>query len=470
MDYFELSEKQLEAWDLLDNPAVTQVFAGGGAGGGKSWLGCLRQIHRRTTYKGTRGFIGRETATALRDSTMKTYFELLGAMGYTAKHYNYNAQHQVLTFANGSEQFFRWMAYQPSNENYDRFGSTEFTDAFVDEAPEVPERACEILGSRLRYRHAEYGLHPEMLLTGNPGNSWVKRKFVMDARGNMVDLPPHLGRVLFTVRDNLDAAFADRYARTLELMSPYDRARLLHGDWNATPIVDNPFAFAYDRDRHVCATTHRLEDVHYFSLDFNVEPFSAIVGHIWQDGQGHHVHIIREAVVEASVEAMAKWMMEQCPHRHLIRITGDRGGMSRGIGTRGPVRIFEELRKVLQLSQAQLDVPANPSHLQSREDTNFVLANHPDLRIAPLCMQLTSDLAQVAVDGKGGIIKQDRSRPDQRADHLDAFRYFVNTYLRRWIKQNRAYVLHPHHGMQTDKQMSDLVARGAVERALHLAR
>lgn len=465
-----LSERQSQAWHLLEDTTTAMVFAGGGAGGGKSWLGCLWQIHRRLTYPGTRGFIGRETAASLRDSTMKTYFALLSMLGYGPDHYSYNSTSGVLTFATGSEQHFRWLAHQPSDPNYDRLGSTEYTDAFVDEGPEVSERACEVLLSRLRYMHTQYDLRPSLLITGNPGNSWVKRKFVMDARGNMLDLPPHLGRVLFTVRDNMDAAFAERYARTLELMSPYDRARLLHGDWNATPVVENPFAFAYNRERHVCATTSRPQDIHYFSLDFNVEPFSAIVGHIWQDGEGHHVHIISEAVVEASVEAMARWIMERCPHRHLIRITGDRGGMSRGIGTRGPVRIFEELRKVLQLSQAQLDVPANPSHLQSREDTNFVLANHPDLRIVPRCVQLTSDLAQVAVDGNGGIIKHDRSRPDQRADHLDSFRYFVNTYLRRWIKQNRADVLHLNHGLQADKPMSDLVARGTVERALHLAR
>lgn len=470
MPNFELSDKQNEVWKLLDHPDVVQVFAGGGAGGGKSWLGCLRQIHRRTTYGGTRGFIGRETSTALRDSTMKTYFWLLDAMGYTSEHYAFNGQHGVLTFTNGSEQHFRWMAYQPSDTNYDRFGSTEYTDGFVDEAPEVPERACEILSSRMRYKHAEYDLHPELLLTGNPGNSWVKRKFVMDARGDLLDLPPHLARVLFTVRDNPDKDFAARYERTLSLMSPYDRARLLDGDWSASPLVENPFAFAFDKSRHVGATAHRENDLHYFSLDFNVEPFSAIVGHIWQDADGHHVTITDEAAIEASVEAMARWMMERCPHLHLMRITGDRGGMSRGIGTHGPVRIFEEIRKVLRISSAQMTIPANPTHLQSREDTNFVLANHPHLAISSRCVQLVGDLEAVAVDGAGRIIKSDRSRPDQRADHLDAFRYFVNTYLRRWIKENRANVLHLNHGLQADKPMSDLVARGTVERALHLAR
>ena len=77
-----LSKKQAKAWHALDDPKLLEVFAGGGAGGGKSWLGCLRQIHRRTTYPGTRGFIGRESFTGLRHSTMKTYFEVVAQMGY----------------------------------------------------------------------------------------------------------------------------------------------------------------------------------------------------------------------------------------------------------------------------------------------------------------------------------------------------------------------------------------------------
>ena len=50
------------------------------------------------------------------------------------------------------------------------------------------------------------GLSPEMLLTGNPSNSWVKRAFVMDDDGAFIDPLPHRRRVLFTVADNPDAA------------------------------------------------------------------------------------------------------------------------------------------------------------------------------------------------------------------------------------------------------------------------
>ena len=128
----ELSDKQEEAWHLLDDPGIVEVFAGGGAGGGKSLLGCTRQIYRRLKYPGTRGLIGRESYTGLRDSTMNTYFALVQAMGYrSGEHYTYNAQEHTVFWANGSEQHFRHMAYMPSDPDYNRFGSTEYTDALA---------------------------------------------------------------------------------------------------------------------------------------------------------------------------------------------------------------------------------------------------------------------------------------------------------------------------------------------------
>ncbi|HQX08691.1 MAG TPA: hypothetical protein PKZ19_18040, partial [Zoogloea sp.] len=88
----DLSPKQTEAWWHLEDPNVLEVFAGGGSGGGKSWLGCVWQVYRRIQFPGTRGFIGRENFTALRDSTMNTYFSTLEKVGLKAGDaWSYNA-------------------------------------------------------------------------------------------------------------------------------------------------------------------------------------------------------------------------------------------------------------------------------------------------------------------------------------------------------------------------------------------
>lgn len=198
------------------------------------------------------------------------------------------------------------------------------------------------------------------------------------------------------------------------------------------------FAFAFDRARHVGKTEVRPNDLHYFSLDFNVEPFTAILGQQWTDAGGAHMRVNAEAEIkEASIKAMSAWIIERCPMRHLIRITGDRGGLSRAIGYSGPVRLFNELKKELRISDSQFEVPANPKHIVSREEVNYTLANHPDLIIDSSCTRLIADLGLVEVDASGSILKADRSQAAQRADHLDCLRYYINTYIRAWINQSR---------------------------------
>lgn len=203
-------------------------------------------------------------------------------------------------------------------------------------------------------------------------------------------------------------------------------------------VAGRPFAFAYDRSRHFAKACRRPNDTHYFSVDFNVEPFSSIASHIWKDQQGDHFHTFAAAKLpEASIRAMASWILDVCPMRHLIRLTGDRGGHSRMIGRDGPMRLFNELQKELKISPSQITVPPNPTHLRSREDSNLVLSVHPDCVIDPACTRLHADMQTVEVDGEGKILKSDRSKAAQQADELDCWRYTVNTYLRPWLEAQR---------------------------------
>lgn len=203
-------------------------------------------------------------------------------------------------------------------------------------------------------------------------------------------------------------------------------------------IAGNLFAFAFDIMEHRRPVVHYPDREHFFSIDFNVDPFTAIVSHIWEDHEGPHYHTFDElSSKEASIEGMARWIRGICERPHLIRITGDRGGMSRAIGKGGPIKLFVELCRALGISQSQLEVPPNPTHLQSREDFNYVLTNHPDRKIDPKCRRLLADLQTVEVDHEGKIKKADRAKRAQQADALDCDRYTVNTYLRRYLQHSR---------------------------------
>jgi phage terminase large subunit len=435
-----LSDKQAEVWHALERPEVKEVFAGGAAGGGKSFLGCARQIYRRTKYAGTRGFIGRETYTALRDSTMKTYFALLSDWGYRAgDHYRYNAQEHIIYFNNGSEQHFRHMAYQPSDPDYNRFGSTEYTDGFVDEAPEVDPRACQVLLSRMRYKHTPT-LTGELLYTGNPGDNWIKYAFVMDADGNFIDLPEHRQRVLFSIFDNPDEAFRSQYIQTLELLDHYDRQRLLYGDWNAKPDVERPFAHQFDEAKHVNkAAQLDAKKVVICSIDFNVSPFCATFSHVWKDGDGWHFHVFQEVEVEnGSIEEMCNRIKAVAPSMQMLEITGDAMGNNRRVKVRDSdnLNLFVDIKNQLNLSKHQIKITRNPLHKTSRHNFNVML-REVDFCVNPKCRNCIRDLRFVEVDTDGKIKKSNRQQEAQQADMIDTLRYVENYYLAPFRKTRR---------------------------------
>jgi phage terminase large subunit len=433
-----LSDPQKLVLKLLTDSTTRQLFAGGGAGGGKSFVGSLWQITRRITYPYTRGLIARRTYSDLRDSTMATFFDVCETLGQEAGiDFEYNDSKHTVTWSNGSQTMFRWLATRAGDTNNNRIGGMEYTDAFIDEAPEVDERAASLIMSRIRYKTSELSLLPKILYTGNPQPGWVKRKFIADDDDHPVVLDEGTARVLFGIDTHVDRKFAEEYTQTLEFLDDYDRARLLHGDWSAAPKSDRPFAWAFNRERHVRPVERRPGDLVHISIDFNVDPFSAIAAHIWEDQNGPHFHVFAEVALKtASVQMMADWIRAQSPTgEHLLRITGDRGGTSRIIGINGAFTLFGELQRKLGIPASQLSLPPNPTHLLSRSQTNTVLKAHPDARVDPSCRRLISDMQAVSVDGSGSIVKSDRSKTNQQADALDCYRYLCNTFLRRWIER-----------------------------------
>jgi hypothetical protein len=433
----KLSAPQMQVLRLLNDGTTRQTFAGGGAGGGKSFIGSLWQITRRIMFPYTRGLIARRAYSDLRDSTMVTFFEVAELLQQEAGiDYEYNDSKHTVTWRNGSQTNFRWLATKARDTNNNRIGGLEYTDAFIDEAPEVDERAASLIMSRIRYKTSALGLLPKILYTGNPQPGWIKTKFIADEDDNPAILDPSVNRVLFGIDTHVDPKFRDDYAATLAYLDDYDRARLLYGDWSAMPKSNRPFAWAFDGEKHATQpATRRPNELVHISIDFNVDPFSAIAAHIWEDQHGPHFHVFAEvALKNASVQAMADWVRSQAAGGdHLLRITGDRGGTSRIIGVRGAFTLFGELQRLLNIPSSQLTLPPNPTHLLSRNQTNTVLRIHPDARVDPSCRRLISDLRGVSVDGSGGIIKSDRTKADQQADALDCYRYMCNTFLRRWL-------------------------------------
>lgn len=222
-----LNDKQFKAYELLTDygNGISEVLYGGGARGGKTWLGCIWQIIRRISLPGSVGFIARKEFSRLVDTTMKTFFEVLAMMGLSGYGYYQSSAGKgksanAYYFPNGSMIYFRYIDHDPQDPNFDRFGSYSLTDMFVDEAQEIEEKAISVLRGRfslLRGQNndgTEWVVTPKSLYSCNPKRNWIYNDFVKPEREG--SLKPYRAFIKALPKDNphLEQSYLDNLLRS----------------------------------------------------------------------------------------------------------------------------------------------------------------------------------------------------------------------------------------------------------------
>tara|TARA_R110000744_G_scaffold134922_1_gene244221 strand:+ start:14969 stop:16288 length:1320 start_codon:yes stop_codon:yes gene_type:complete len=259
----KLFKKQIECFKHLEDNHTTEVLFGGGAGGSKTFTGCLWQILRRLQYPGTRSVIGRAKLKNLKQTTLNTFFEV--AIHFCGlkpdKDFKYNAGDSTIKFYNGSEILLKDLFYYPSDPLFTSLGGLEITDCFIDEAAEVSEKAINILNSRIRYKLDEYNLIPKTLLTCNPSKGWLYTQYYKPDLTN--DLPIHKKFIKSLVTDN--KAISPHYIKQLEKLDKISRERLLYGNWEY--IDDDALLFEYDDIMNIWTNDYVEGGVKYITCD-----------------------------------------------------------------------------------------------------------------------------------------------------------------------------------------------------------
>src|SRR5919206_4114433 len=133
-----LLPKQTTAWDYLEDPTspVVELGYGGGAGGGKTSVGCFLAIFLSDVFPGSRGAIGRFELKNLKRTTLASFFEVAVELGLKQKakgvkdwDYDYNQQDGIIRFNNAdpknnippSEILILDTAPSPKDPLYTRF-------------------------------------------------------------------------------------------------------------------------------------------------------------------------------------------------------------------------------------------------------------------------------------------------------------------------------------------------------------
>lgn len=228
--------KQTVALDILEDNTTNELLFGGGAGGGKSILGCYWQIKRRLKFPDTKGVIGRASLKTLKETTLQSFFWVAKNQGLkSGVHYKYNQQNNTIYFPNGSQILLKDLFLYPSDPNFDELGSLEVTDVFIDECNQIVEKAKNILKSRIRYNLDNNGLIPKILMTCNPAKNWVYTEFYQPFKE--AKLPENKKFIQSLLTDNPD--ISKHYKENLMTLDEVSKQRLLFGNWEYSPTDRN---------------------------------------------------------------------------------------------------------------------------------------------------------------------------------------------------------------------------------------
>ena len=371
----------------------------------------------------------------------------------------------VITFYNGSTIRAVEMSASLQDPEYQRFGSMEASIAAVDEVAEVPEKAVEILFSRLRYMIADTFIVPKMLMTCNPTLNWPKRAFVSDDDGN----PPVLGEgmyyIPFSLFDNPDVKFRQNYFAILSKMrNPADRERLLYGNWDFIDTNKAAAYWAFDGNKHL---VQNLKEQYYNKLkplilvwDFNCFPSLNILA-CQVDYENKKFYVLEEIVGKPedklnNTPAMARFVNEKYINEgHLggLIISGDPSGRSRSTmteeGTNNYTIIMSSLRPDILRPQLKL-LDKQPSMTTRLEFVNEMFNGYDgwEILIDLRCRRLTEDLVYQKRNEDGTKEKKkvvdDNGHRSERYGHLsDDLDYGLCYFCGRLYSKYKAKVSSP---------------------------
>jgi len=246
------TKKQDEAWGKLKDKTTKFIGFGGGAGGGKSWLICEDQLIHCYMYPKYRGYIARNELKRLMTSTYVTWMKVCAHHNIPPEDWKLDGKYNVIKFKNGSTIDLLDVAFKPSDPEFERFGSTEYTRGAIEEAGETPFKAFDVLKSRTgrhnlfdktkneivqppddyldqpeKYPHL-YEIPAKTLCTFNPSDSWVKRIFYIPWKKKILSDKYAFIEVLYTDNPYSAKTYGEQLS---EIKDEKTRRRLKDGDW-----------------------------------------------------------------------------------------------------------------------------------------------------------------------------------------------------------------------------------------------
>jgi hypothetical protein len=403
----ELSIKQTIALDLLEDKTTNEILFGGGAGGGKTALGCYWQLKQRLKYPNTRGLIGRAVLKTLKETTLVSFFQVAKMQGLEAgKHYKYNGQMSQIELFNGSVILLKDLYAYPSDPNFDELGSLEITDAFIDEANQIEDKARNIIKSRIRYQLDENELIPKVLYTCNPAKNWTYSEFYKPQVDGTIAKNKQF--IPSLIDDN---PFISRhYKENLLTLDTVSKERLLFGNWEYSN--DPSILIEYDKILDSFNSGYIPTGPHYITCD--VARFgsdSTVVG-IWDGFRVKLYQYNGKSVVEVA-EIIKQFQAEhQVPNSQIVvDEDGVGGGVVDILRCKGFVNNSSPLENPITRQKENFDNLKSQCYFKLAElmNDNKIFINASGTTKEKIIQEL-EQVKQKSVDndGKKGVMPKDK--------------------------------------------------------------
>jgi phage terminase large subunit len=325
-DLLGLNPKQQEALHLLCNNETQALAFGGGANGGKSWLGCVWLLLSCLAYPESRWFIGREELKRLTESTFLTFYKVAAKYGLGTSDFKFNAQKNFFTFANGSRVYLLELKFLPSDPLYERYGSTEYTGGWIEEGGEVDFGAYDTLKSRVgRQLNDRYGLLGKLLITCNPKKNWLYTVFYKPFKDKV--LKPGLAFLQSLVGDNLRRE-SGAIAALENLTDKSKKERLLYGNWE---YEDDPaILMQYDDITNIYTNSFAPRGRRYLTVDVARQGEDKTVIFAWEGWRGKLVKVFdKNTIPELVAEVRRLSVVYQVPMSQVVLDEDGVGGGAR---------------------------------------------------------------------------------------------------------------------------------------------
>jgi len=201
----------------------------------------------------------------------------------------------------------------------------------------------------------------------------------------------------------------------------------------AIPFVNssNKFAFSFDEKKTIGKTTYNPKFPLYISFDFNKNPICASVFQAY-DKKIFGIETIK--LPNSNIYKLCEVIRVKYP-RALIVVNGDATGRATTALTKDNLNYYQVIKQSLRLSDKQIQVPTiNPPLDENQLLVNAILEKYAVILDRDNMQPLINDLKFVEMLADGTIKKGDRNDPNQQADALDTFRYFLNANFKWFLK------------------------------------